>query len=593
MALSGTFYGTTSNSRIKPQIVWSAKQSVAGNYSDVTAKLQYTRSNSGYTTGGTWQGTLTINGEAKTDKLYMEITYGNVTTVLTNTVRVYHDSDGTKAITISATGGIVTPAEASLKTTEISKKITLDTIARAASVSATDCNIGSSSTVVVDKMDSSLTSSLAYKFGSLSGYITSGGEVSTTEKKFSGSVVNFQVPTSFYAQIPNAAQGTCYLTCNTYAGSTKIGSSTATFTATAAESLCAPTVKAAVTDTRAETVALTGDNQVLVLNASKATCTITATAKNSASITKKTIFGNTVSGTQLVLDPVTKGEIAFQAKDSRGYTTGLTYQAQTVPYVKLTANVTPKRDTPTGSTAKVTVTGKCFKGSFGLADNTLSLTLEVVETGKKLSLTPTLNGDNTYRGVFSLSGLPYDNSYTLRLTAADKLTTVTKSATLPRGVPVFDWGKGDFRFHVPVHMDKDLLLGGVSVLDLVYPVGSVYISFDGTNPAGRLGGTWKQILGQDNSDVFLCASSAGAGTYGGSANGLADQICVTPATVGGISSDATVGSYKSRILVTRNSDYTNPGTDGAQLLSAVGTGSHYQNKNLPPYVKVFMWRRTA
>ena len=39
MALSGIFYGTSSNPRIKPQISWSAKQSVAGNYSDVTAKL--------------------------------------------------------------------------------------------------------------------------------------------------------------------------------------------------------------------------------------------------------------------------------------------------------------------------------------------------------------------------------------------------------------------------------------------------------------------------------------------------------------------------------------------------------------------------
>lgn len=454
MALSGTFYGTSSNPRIKPQIVWSAVQSVAGNYSDVTAKLQYTRSNSGYTTGGTWQGTLTINGESKTDKLYMEITYGNTTTVLTSTVRVYHDADGTKSITISGTGGIVTPASASLKTTEISASVTLDTIARASAVSATDCNIGSCSTVVVDKMDSSLKSSLAYQFGSLSGYITSAGAVSTTEQKFSGTVVNFQVPTSFYAQIPGAAQGKCYLTCNTYSGSTKIGSTTAAFTATAAENLCAPVVTGTVKDTRAATVALTGNDQVLVLNASKATCTITATARNSATIAQKTIFGKTVTGTQLVLDGVSKGEIVFVARDTRGYVTRLTHQAKTVPYVKLTANVTVKRDTPTGDTATVTVTGKCYKGSFGLCDNTLHLTLEVEGTGTVQELNPTLNEDNTYRSVFSLSGLPYDSSYILNLTAEDKLDVVTKAATLPRGVPVFDWGQGDFRFHVPVYIPK-------------------------------------------------------------------------------------------------------------------------------------------
>lgn len=454
MALSGTFYGTTSNPRIKPQIVWSAKQSVAGNYSDVTAVLQYTRSNSGYTTGGTWEGTLSINGETVTDKLYLEITYGNTTTALSATVRVYHGDDGKKSIAISATGGIVTPAEASLKTTEISETITLDTIPRASEISATDCNIGSCSTLVIDKKSSSLSSSLAYRFGSLTGYITSAGGVSTAEKKFSATVVNFKVPTTFYAQIPEAARGTCTITCTTYAGSVKVGSTTTTFCATAAESLCAPTVAGAVKDTRAETVALTGNDQVLVLNASKATCTITATARNSATITKKSIFGRSVTGTQLVLDPPTKGEIAFVAKDSRGYRTQLNYTAQTVAYLKPTANIKPKRDTPTGSTAKVTVTGKCFQGSFGKSSNTLTLKLEVVGTGTTLTLTPTVNDDNTYRGVFKLTGLPYENSYSLKLTLTDKLTTITKNATLPRGMPVFDWGKSDFQFHVPVYIPK-------------------------------------------------------------------------------------------------------------------------------------------
>ena len=63
MALSGAFTGTTGNQYIFPTIKWSAVQSQDGNYSDVTATLYYSRSNSGYTTSGTWSGGITIDGQ--------------------------------------------------------------------------------------------------------------------------------------------------------------------------------------------------------------------------------------------------------------------------------------------------------------------------------------------------------------------------------------------------------------------------------------------------------------------------------------------------------------------------------------------------
>ncbi|MBR3978968.1 MAG: hypothetical protein IKJ94_05030 [Oscillospiraceae bacterium] len=455
MALSGTFYGTTSNSRIKPQITWSAVQSVAGNYSDVTATLAYTRSNSGYTTGGTWEGTLTINGVTASNTLYMEITYGNVTEVLTSTVRVYHDENGAKTITVSATGGITKPSSASLKTTAISLTFPLDTIARAATVSATDCNIGACSTVVISKSDVNLTTSLCYQFGSLSGYIAPDGIVSATEQRFNEPVVNFAVPTDFYGQIPAAAQGVCTLTCTTYSGETCIGSATTTFTATAAEIHCAPelTVTAAA-DICPETLALTGNDQVLVLGASTLSCGIAATAKNSAYIVEKTVAGQALSGDWVTLEKVDDRELSVWVKDSRGYTAHQSLLMEQVPYVALTANVTPRRITPTGDMALVMVSGMCFGGCFGLCDNTLSLTLEVVETGEVQTLNPILNSDNTYWAEFFLEGLAYDRGFALKLTAADRLSRVEKTLSLSRGLPVFDWGPEDFRFNVPVYVPK-------------------------------------------------------------------------------------------------------------------------------------------
>lgn len=37
------------------------------------------------------------------------------------------------------------------------------------------------------------------------------------------------------------------------------------------------------------------------------------------------------------------------------------------------------------------------------------------------------------------------------------------------------------------------MLNFVNLLDIIYPVGSVYISFHSTSPASSIGGTWSQI----------------------------------------------------------------------------------------------------
>ena len=88
MALSGAFTGTTGNQHIFPTIKWSAVQSIDGNYSDVTATLYYSRSNSGYTTSGTWSGGITIDGQWTAGSRYIEVSYQSETLAMSATVRV-------------------------------------------------------------------------------------------------------------------------------------------------------------------------------------------------------------------------------------------------------------------------------------------------------------------------------------------------------------------------------------------------------------------------------------------------------------------------------------------------------------------------
>lgn len=135
MALSGSFTGSTSNQYVQPKITWSATQNIAENYSMVTATLTYSRTNSGYTTSGKWSGSITINGtttsHSTTEAIY--ITQNSNTKAMSATVKVPHNADGSKSVTISCTGTI---AAADLSSTSCSATVVLDSIPRQASITS-------------------------------------------------------------------------------------------------------------------------------------------------------------------------------------------------------------------------------------------------------------------------------------------------------------------------------------------------------------------------------------------------------------------------------------------------------------------------
>ena len=133
MALSGSFTGSTNNSTVKPKITWSAVQNIAENYSMVTATLTYSRTNSGYTTSGAWNGSITINGTTTTGTASINITYNSNTEAMSATVKVPHDTDGSKKVEISCTGGIPV---SSMKTTTCESTVILDRIPRQADITS-------------------------------------------------------------------------------------------------------------------------------------------------------------------------------------------------------------------------------------------------------------------------------------------------------------------------------------------------------------------------------------------------------------------------------------------------------------------------
>lgn len=365
--------------------------------------------------------------------------------------KIDHNADGSKTVSVSVNVTLWRKSGDPTFTITGTQNITLTHIPRASTISAADANIGAKSTIVINRKSSAYTHSIAYQFGSLTGYITEDGGVSSDEVKFDATTVNFTVPASFYAQIPNAQTGTCTLTCKTYSGSTQIGDAqTDTFTVTASQQTCAPTVSGAVVDSNATTKALTGDESKLVRYKSTALCTISAKAKNSATISQKKIAGTVVSGNTLSVAAVEASSFAFYAKDSRGYEGGDTVEAELIPYVLLTCNVEADRTDATSGNAVLSIKGNYYNGSFGAAKNSLQLKYRIKSDGGSyggyVTVSPTLSG-NIYSAEVELSGLDYQKSFAIEVVAADAIDSLTKTALIEQGIPQVDMGLEHFRIN--------------------------------------------------------------------------------------------------------------------------------------------------
>lgn len=377
-------------------------------------------------------------------------------------VEITHEADGSASTTVELTGnsydqlrffhtGDSSTGGYGWQVTG-TQNIELTQIPRASTIGATDANIGSVAMIAVNRKSSAYTHAVMFRFGDVTGYVTEDGGVSSSEVKISAVSIPFKVPDSFYAQIPSAKSGACTLTCKTYSGSTQIGDAqTATFIATAAEALCAPTVSGTVVDSNAATAALTGDASKLVRFMSTALCTISVAAKNSASISQKSIAGTVVSGDTRSIAGVETGSILFQATDSRGYTTKYTASAELIPYIKLTNNAVANRTDPTSGNAVLSLKGACYCGSFGVANNAVTAKYSI-NGGAEVTVTPVM-ADGAYSLDIALTGLDYTAQHSIEVTVADKLASVTKTITLKRGIPVFDWGENDFAFNVPVYFN--------------------------------------------------------------------------------------------------------------------------------------------
>lgn len=162
-------------------------------------------------------------------------------------------------------------------------------------------------------------------------------------------------------------------------------------------------------------------------------------------------------------------------------------------------------------------------------------------------------------------------------TAYDR-SGVLRSGTAQVGTKVYNGDDTSDPLYPELFMET--VVSGVTnvLLNTFYPVGSIYMSVNSTNPSTLFGGTWVQL-----EDRFLlgAGSTYTAGATGGNAKRSEGFIGVAGSTYG------TEGSqYKGRFLVV-DGNHTNN-------ITSMKTISGYSDLGfMPPYLVVYMWQRTA
>lgn len=165
-------------------------------------------------------------------------------------------------------------------------------------------------------------------------------------------------------------------------------------------------------------------------------------------------------------------------------------------------------------------------------------------------------------------------------------TAASDLGRTPGKIAVLD-DSGWVYHRTPAELLADIGAATVSaMLDKAYPVGAIYMSVNSTNPQNLFGGTWVQIK-----DRFLLAAGTTykAGATGGEATHTltADEIpnhqhVLWYPNEGGEQS-AAIGYPEAG---SKNTWYAEASKTG-------GAGGGAAHNNMPPYLSVYVWKRTA
>ena len=458
MALSGTYTQIfTNNSAFRLRIEWSATQDISGNYSTVWADLYIDSLQSWASVSDATSSAcaITINGSTKTFYNTSTLSGYGSKKLGSHGVVVYHNADGTKQFTISASHNFdITWNGAYVGNVSVSGNASLNTIPRATTPTLTNYapQMGENITIYLPRASDSFTHYVFHDF-----YAGTWTKINTTAV---GTSLQWTVPLKEYAQrMQNAEKGGGRIQVDTYNGGTFIGSKIVNFTATVPASVV-PTISAGQV-THIETVAgLATKFANYVQGKSKIRATVAGTGAMIDGTAVSIITGykiqmngqtyNTNDATSSELLNAGAQNIIFTVTDSRGRTASRTVNISPLAYTPpilsvLSASRCEADGTPNdeGEYAKVTI------GATLSALNNLNNKIFILS--KKPVTSETWTNQNVSSATYTIattviiSGISGDNSWDIKFSVQDYFytgDTVSKTMRLSTAFTLIDYFNG-------------------------------------------------------------------------------------------------------------------------------------------------------
>lgn len=426
-------------------------------------------------------------------------------------------------------------------TLSVTATMNLDYLTSSLTLNKTSCDAGTAITANISMNSSDLSHVFTWKFGGAS--FTSSAAAGETSHSVT-------IPAEWMNQIPNAASGTATVTMQTYAGSTLIGATTASFTVAVPSSIVPTLATLSV-------AAVNPYNSLTLQNVSSAQATLSgASGQYGATISRVQITGNgetaaTYSLTTGVLK--TAGNITFTAQvwDSRGRTASKTASIYVTAYAAPRITGTTEFRCDASGTALRNGTYANCKASWVIS--TLTGATATLTIGYKRS-SGTWSPDTGYTGqpdsgsihIIGDGTLDIQYGWTIVYTVTDGIMTTTVMGRVPsidrflhfrpggQGLGIGTMCEADQR--VQINADWGLYIGDQNIVDMMGESSTVApIEKGGTGQTTIAAARNAFGLGNTEGAVPIANGGTGQTTVAAARNalGLGDTSGAVPVANGG------------------------------------------------------------
>lgn len=600
-------FSGSSGSHFKIRLSYDLTQSMANNTSTIKYYL-YVISMDGYSgSGATAKGY--INGSQV--GAFTSIGVNQTKQIGTKSVTVTHNADGTKSVNYSASVDTLwTLGDASLSGT-----LTLPTIKRQATItSAPNFTDEQNPTIKYSNPAGNSVSSLQVCIASPDGMTTYAGyrDVSKTGTSYTFNLTEAERYNLRYASRNSNTLAIRFFIKTVISSTTLRNSVQKTMTIVNAN----PTEVTELEETNQKVITLLGSDTAtaVIQNVSQIRLTSTPTTYKYATVSRiqftngTTSIVDTSSPYEAVIVPI-NGVFQTIITDSRSNIISNLYGTIMLPYAPIDiTSYSFKRVNPTSSNIYLNAEIRYKQATFNGHVNSPTIQWKIGEEGTLNTLSSedyTIDTENDLIIISNLllsNALPYTDQGNFYLYAKDLLTEDTENMFVSKGIPTFEAGEHDFQVNGELYIATQNRTNITEIRDLIYPIGSIYMSVNNTNPSTLFGGTWEQI---ENRFLLSAGSSYTAGDTGGEATHklVTGELPAHTHYHNDSNKTKIIGLYTSgasgrgRVASGSNSSYLFLDATMNNLVwgstSTGSTGSNTPHNNMPPYLVVYMWKRIA